>query len=65
MPNWDVIIIGSGLTGMSVGAMLADAGKKVLILEKNKQVGGRMIGTTYKGHAFDDAGHGASMAGHL
>ncbi len=65
MADWDVIIIGAGLTGLSVGALLTDAGKKVLILEKNSRMGGRMIGTTRDGHALDDAGHGPSTAGHL
>jgi phytoene dehydrogenase-like protein len=63
--NWDVIIIGAGLTGLSVGAMLANVGKKVLILEKNAQAGGRMMGNVIKGHVLDNAGHGPSLAGNL
>ena len=38
--NYDVIIIGSGLAGLSAGAKLTKAGKKVLILEQHKIVGG-------------------------
>lgn len=37
--KYDVIVVGAGLAGLSTGAMLAKARKKVLILEKNKDVG--------------------------
>ncbi len=39
--HYDAVIIGSGIGGASVGALLAHAGWKVLILEKNAFVGGR------------------------
>lgn len=39
--NYDVIIIGSGLGGMLTGAILAKKGKKVLVLEQYKRIGGR------------------------
>ncbi len=38
--EWDVIVIGAGLGGLSCAGMLAKNGKKVLILEKHKKVGG-------------------------
>mgnify|MGYP001200077810 CR=1 FL=1 len=38
--NWDVIIIGSGLGGLSAGATLSKRGKKVLVLEKHVFAGG-------------------------
>jgi len=38
--KYDVIVVGAGLAGLSTGAMLAKVRKKVLILEKNKDVGG-------------------------
>lgn len=42
-PNgYDVLIIGSGLGGLLCGVILAKEGKRVCILEKNKQVGGSL-----------------------
>ena len=38
--NYDVIIIGSGLGGLSCGATLAKNGKKVLVLEQHELIGG-------------------------
>jgi prolycopene isomerase len=40
MKKYDIIIIGAGLGGLSIGAMLAKKDKKVLVLEKHYQVGG-------------------------
>ena len=38
--KYDVIIIGSGMSGLTAGVLLARHGKKVLILEKHFKVGG-------------------------
>lgn len=40
--KYDVIIIGSGLGGLQCGYILSQEGYKVLILEKNKQIGGNL-----------------------
>ena len=48
--DYDAIIIGSGVGGSAVGALLSHAGWKVLILEKNKVVGGRC--TSYEKDGF-------------
>ncbi len=38
--KYDAIIIGSGMSGLTCGALLAQEGKKVLLLEKHFKVGG-------------------------
>ena len=38
--KYDVIIIGSGISGLTVAALLAKEGQKVLVLEKHFKVGG-------------------------
>jgi prolycopene isomerase len=38
--NYDVIVIGSGMGGLTTGSLLAHAGKKVLVLEQHYEVGG-------------------------
>ena len=40
MQEHDVIIIGSGLAGLTAGAKLAKEGKKVLLIEQHDKVGG-------------------------
>jgi len=40
----EVIIIGAGYAGLSLGALLAHKGYKVLILEKQERIGGRASG---------------------
>ena len=36
----DVLVIGGGASGLAAGARAADLGKKVLVLEKNREIGG-------------------------
>ena len=38
--DYDVIVIGSGVAGLSAAIAAADAGARVLIVEADKQVGG-------------------------
>ena len=38
--NYDVIVIGGGVSGLSTAATLSKAGKKVLVLEQNFILGG-------------------------
>ena len=44
--KYDIIIIGSGLGGLTAGAKLAKEGKKVLLIEQHSQPGG--CATTFK-----------------
>lgn len=46
--EYEAIVIGSGLGGLTAGALLARAGKRVLVLEKNARIGG--AATTYDRH---------------
>lgn len=41
MEQYDVIIVGSGLAGLTSAVELCDQGAKVLVLEKEKVIGGR------------------------
>jgi monoamine oxidase len=40
---YDCVIIGAGAAGLAAGRMLHDAGKKLLILEAQDRIGGRMF----------------------
>ena len=39
---WDAIVIGAGASGLGAARVLADAGKRVLVLEARDRIGGRM-----------------------
>ncbi|OHD67121.1 MAG: hypothetical protein A2W19_03730 [Spirochaetes bacterium RBG_16_49_21] len=52
--SYDAIIIGCGIAGSALGAILSNREhKKVLILEKSPQIGGRAI--SFRGEAVTDA----------
>ena len=57
-PQYDVVVIGSGLGGMTCANRLAEAGHSVLLLEHHIQLGG--LATWFKrgGHIFDVSLHG-------
>ena len=40
MSDYDVVIIGAGLGGLTAGSILAKRGRKVLVLEQSGQIGG-------------------------
>lgn len=56
--SYDVIIIGSGLAGMTAANKLAKGGRKVLLLESHFKLGGFATWFNRKGHIFDVSLHG-------
>jgi prolycopene isomerase len=55
--NYDVVIIGGGVSGLTLGAILAKAGQKCCIVEKESRPGGYLAGFQRKGFLFDTAIH--------
>ena len=51
------IVIGAGVGGLTTGAMLADNGHNVMILEKSSKLGGRTAAMEYKNHILDNGFH--------
>lgn len=56
-PDYDVVVIGGGLGGMTAAKRLADAGRSVLLVEKYSRLGGYATWFRRKGHIFDVALH--------
>jgi len=48
-----IVVIGAGVGGLSTAIRLAAAGQKVLILEKNERVGGKMVQVQADGYTWD------------
>jgi phytoene desaturase len=53
---YDCIVIGAGMGGLTAAALLAKKGLKVLLLEKEKQVGGYVVSFKRHGFTFDATG---------
>ncbi len=56
--RYDVIVIGSGLGGLTSANRLAKAGHKILLLEHHIKLGGLATWFKRKGHIFDVSLHG-------
>ena len=59
LPEYDVVVIGSGLAGMTSANILGRAGHRVLLLEQHYKLGG--LATWFKrpgSHTFDISLHG-------
>ena len=52
----DVVVIGSGMGGLTAAALLARKGLKTFLFEKEKQVGGYVVSFQRKGFTFDATG---------
>ena len=53
----DVVIIGGGIAGLATGALLAKQGKRVVVLEKGNQPGGRAYAYEEKGFTLNYGPH--------
>lgn len=53
----DVAIIGGGMSGLATGALLGKAGKRVVVLERGNQVGGRAYTYEEKGFTLNYGPH--------
>lgn len=51
--QWDVVVIGSGMGGLSAASLLSTDGKKVLVLEAGLHPGGCSSSYTRKGYVFE------------
>lgn len=57
MQKFDVVVIGSGLGGLTCGAVLSKSGKKVLVLEQHNLIGGCATCFPRKGMKVDAGLH--------
>ncbi|MFC1893085.1 phytoene desaturase family protein [Chloroflexota bacterium] len=63
--DYDVVVIGSGIGGLSAGALLAHAGYKTLVLEKDDYVGGRWSTEELEGFKLERGAHVIECGGTL
>jgi len=59
----DIVIIGGGLAGLTAAAILARAGRSVLVLEKSTELGGRAITHIDHGFHFNLGAHAFYLGG--
>lgn len=55
--TYDVIVIGSGIGGLTAAALLAQAGRRVLVLERHYTAGGFTHSFTRRGYEWDVGVH--------
>ncbi|MCK5492087.1 MAG: NAD(P)-binding protein, partial [Candidatus Omnitrophica bacterium] len=57
MKHYDSIVVGSGISGLTLASLLASNGQKVLIVEKSHVIGGSMVRFVKEGVPFDTGFH--------
>ena len=57
MADFDIIVIGSGVSGMTFAAEASEKGKKVLVLEKEKRAGGCLCTMYHEDFWLEMGGH--------
>lgn len=57
MKKYDQIVVGSGISGLSMSLLLAMSGSKVLLIEKSPIIGGSLSRFTRRGIPFDTGFH--------
>jgi phytoene dehydrogenase-like protein len=62
--DFDAVIIGAGIGGLTCGAFLARQGVRVAVCEKHSVIGGYAQNFTRKGFSFDSSVHSVPMADH-
>jgi phytoene dehydrogenase-like protein len=55
--HFDTVVVGSGISGMTMSLLLAQAGQKVLLLEQDRKIGGSMQRFKRHGVPFDTGFH--------
>lgn len=53
MDPWDVIVVGAGVTGMTLARLLHDDGARVLLVDKSHRPGGRLASRNIGGMLLD------------
>jgi phytoene dehydrogenase-like protein len=55
--SYDVVVVGAGIAGLTAGALLAVAGRRVLVVEADTEVGGVARAIRHGPYVFDRADH--------